>query len=150
MVSTDWKTKLIPWLAPRWLPGLLVCVGLALAAWIGARSNDPKPPSFSETAVITLASSALSIAGGAAYGRIGRIEPGHARSAVRRLFRLGRDVRGMRAEAIACEPFKSEEMLAHVISRLEGIEGVVVDAIADWNDVHPEALTQVMEREPDG
>jgi hypothetical protein len=151
-VSTESRQRIWKWLAPRVLPAILIALGIAIGGWITAKSSTKTPPNFGEAAVLVVAAAALNLLGGALLGRIGRVQPGHARSAVRRLLRAGRSVRGARfeiTEAIdsrdAMQMFTS---LARTDARLEDLEGVLADSIADWNDVHPEALRSVMETEP--
>jgi len=88
--DTGWRA-LGRWLRPRLVPALLILSGVGIAALIAYRSGQDEPPSAAESAFLVLASSALSIAGAAMFARIGRADPRHARSAVRRLISIGRD-----------------------------------------------------------
>ncbi len=96
-------------------------------------------------------SAALNIAGGAYFGRIGRVQPGHARSAVRRLLRLGGQLESTRNDLIDSMTELSHQSGSPLvaakpsIARMADFVGTIQDAIADWQDVHPEALRSVLE-----
>lgn len=133
------------WLRPRVLPAVLVVVGIGILTWLGIPRKTPL--TRSEAAVLVLASSALNVAGGAVFGRIGRADPRHARSAVRRLLSLGqvlaraqerlRDSQGETSGSAAPSQIVEAE--------LEDSLAQIKDAINDWNDVHTEALREVVE-----
>jgi hypothetical protein len=116
-----------------------------MAAYIAIRSGDAVQPKADEYAVLVFASAALSAAGGAGFARIGRADPRHARSAVRRLITAGRTVRLARQTLEA----DRDDML-HIRSAtdlLATVEAQLRDGIRDWNDVHSEALREVVSRE---
>lgn len=102
---------------------------------------------------MVVVSSVLNVLGGTAFGRIGRVQPGHARSAVRRLLRVGRQVRTGRLDiedsVSSGQAADLRAALLRLDVRLDDLEGVLKDAIADWNDVHGEALRKVLEGEAD-
>jgi hypothetical protein len=129
----------------------MVAAGVALSIWTAAQSSKTKPPTFAEVAVLLAGSAALNIAGGAYFGRIGRVQPGHARSAVRRLLRLGGQLASTRTDLIHSMTEISDgsglplAAASSSIARMADLAGTIQDAIADWQDVHPEALRSVLE-----
>jgi hypothetical protein len=122
-------------------------MGLALLGWISYRANQKAPavpPSATEYAVIALVSSALTIAGGAIYGRIGRADARHARSAVRRLVGVGRTVRSARTRLEVMQDARDMRPAAlAATAELMTVETAIGDAILDWRDVHSEALRDI-------
>jgi len=136
------------WLRPRVFPMVLVAAGILLAVWIAVRSSQPTPPNFAEYAVLTVGSSLASIFGGSLLGRVGRIDPMHARSVVRQLGTAGQQAYRTRTRLeIALESDEKAEMITAVgiaTAQLEALEEQFTNAVLDWNDIHPEALRDVM------
>lgn len=104
-----------------------------------------------DTTLFAVVTAVLGIAGAAAAGRVGRVDPSKARSAVRRLLTLGR-TQGedslLLAEALESgDPIKldrdARRVSANLLTGFRNLE----DAIEDWNDVHPEALREVLDKE---
>lgn len=75
------------------------------------------------------------------------MDPNHAKSAVRRLFQLGRSTGVMRAELQEADehhqPLDISVARAEVVLMMVG--NTLEDAIADWTDIHEEALKQTMQ-----
>lgn len=128
------------WLKPRLGPSLLIAAGLVLLAWLGTRAAEPTPPTATEYGVVVLLSSALNIAGGASFARIGRVEPTHARSAVRRLLGIGMDL------AVSQQLWRDEDPDSRRDALLASMSGRLSSAIQDWEDVHPDALQEVLDQ----
>jgi hypothetical protein len=136
------------WWRPRVIPLTLFVVGVGLAVFTAYRAQQPAPLTAAEAAFLTLASSFISIAAGATFARIGRADPTLARSAVRRLLNIGQaindcteqlgdkthggDAASIREAAISCE------------ARMGMLRREVSAAVQDWNEVHPEALVEVL------
>lgn len=133
--------RLWRWLAPRIAPSLFVIGGISLLVWTGVRATSVKqPPSEPEAAALVLLSSVFQITGGTLFGRIGRTDANHARSEVRRLITIGRSLGQSRnlLQSGDSNDLSVDRQLAGVSLQLE-------DAIRGWNDVHKEALDEVME-----
>jgi hypothetical protein len=139
--------KLGRWLQPRILPGLLLAIGLGIAVFLGYRSQQKTPPTASEAAFLILATFLLNVAAAGLFSRIGKAEPKHARSAVRRLISIGRAV-VLAREALSdgvtsgnAQELRNKVWFAEGL--LEPAEQDLLDAIEDWNDIHREALREV-------
>jgi hypothetical protein len=130
------------------VPSLLIAFGIGVAALLAYRGSQPSTPTSTEAAFLVLASSALNIAGAALLARIGRADPRHARSALRRLLSVGRDAGKATAELqLAIESEDAEHLrltAASVHAHLESVQLHLSDAMLDWNDVHREALREVV------
>jgi len=124
------------------LPILLVVAGVGIAVWIGARSVSNKPPGGSETMVALLFASVLQVVGGSAFSRIGNVDKNHARSAVRRLVRVGVAITNARVRLETVDP--ETPPIASAKAMLFEAQFAVGDGIADWNDVHEAALREVL------
>jgi hypothetical protein len=135
---------------PR-VDGLVIgAAGVGFLVWAGVLSTSMSPPSTPELIVLLAAGAVLQAWAGATFGRIGRVDAEKAMSAVRRLFTLGLTIRALRAELR--ESIKANDATGHrdaVIRADEAMSAVgyhLTDAIADWTDVHREALAGMMER----
>lgn len=140
--------QLWKWLRPRAIPGLLLIGGVALAVVVAYRSQQEVPPTRTEAAFLVLSSSALNFAAGIGFSRIGRADPTLARSAVRRLLNIGNGIGACLRDLaeVTGKPESDGNTSAQVsVGRLEQIAPDVVAAIQDWNEVHPEALREVLE-----
>ena len=136
------------WLRPRAVPGLLLLGGVALAIVVAYRSQQKVPPTATEAAFLVLSSSALNFAAGIGFSRIGRADPTLARSAVRRLMNIGKGIGACLRDLseVSGGPESDGNTSVQVsVGRLEQMAPDVVDAIQDWNEVHPEALREVLE-----
>lgn len=111
-VPTAWR-----WLRPRVLPALLLLGGLTLAILLAYRSQQPVPLTATEAAFLTLSASALNIAAGIGFARIGRADPTLARSAVRRLLNIGNGIGAcLRHLSVATELSNEEMQIAVQVS----------------------------------
>lgn len=123
-------------------------IGLGLLAWAGVLGLSKPGPSTPELVVLLVGSAAFQIAGGAIWGRVGHVEPGHAKSAVRRLFRLWLETAEIRSELQSKNDSADVDLLQISLSRAEVVLGVVTgtieDAISDWNEVHTDALAETI------
>jgi hypothetical protein len=141
------------WLRPRILPSFLIAGGVAVAAFIAYRSGAEEPVTRAESASLVVAASALNVAGAALFARIGRADPKHARSAVRRLLTVGRmlgETQVRIEDETSQERGTSKEFIEAVHTELEYSKRHLRDAIDDWNDIHREALREVLaEQETD-
>lgn len=145
-LTRSWKIKLGG--------GGLVLFSVLITIWLGLRSASPKPPSGSESAVLVIFSAALQIAGGATFASVGRADPGHAQSAVRRLIRVGtraKESEGLVQHAIEFGNSTAQKRaLGQVSVSLSVIQEDAMDAIADWNYFHTEALKELVEGTSEG
>jgi hypothetical protein len=142
------REALWAWLGPRWLPAVLVIAGIAGAAWIGYRSRSSTPPTATEASLLVVISGTLNIAGAALFAKVGRADPRHARSAVRRLLSVGQTLAVAHEELAQTSPMGKPELQtvaqvvdAHILDATREIRS----AIEDWNDIHGEALREVLE-----
>jgi hypothetical protein len=104
-----------------------------------------------ESSLFALLTAVLNIAAAWAFGTVGRVDPKHARSAVRRLLTIGRTqaedmVRLERALAVGDAIILEAEVRRASADLRTGYEQVL-DGIRDWNDVHTEALREVLYNE---
>lgn len=138
------------WLQPRltFLGSSLVSLIVLTVFAYNSTRQQLSPP---ETTAFALLTALLGIFATGSAARTGRVDPDKARSAVRRLLTLGR-AQGdnlMRLQlALGTENAHLIEREARTVAeglRIGGYE--IKDAIADWQDVHPEALREVLERE---
>lgn len=71
--------------------------------------------------------------------------PTHARSAVRRLLTLGRTVGAARVRLSDLDDGRGARSAAEIAAaELVAVQSQIFNAIEDWNDVHPEALREVL------
>jgi len=115
--------------------------------WIVFRAADQTGtvPSAAEYGIVVFFSSVLNILGGAGFTRIGHANPSHARSAVRRLITIGQNIN--QARAILGEQSvigDGSDHLGAAAAILQATEPHLENAISDWNEVHPEALSEVL------
>jgi hypothetical protein len=141
-------TLIYRWITARLGATLLVVAGVGILVWTALRSPQPTP---GEMALLALLASTFNIWGGAQFASIGKADAKHARSAVRRLYTVGRSMvvasDDLRA-AMASEDQERAAQCVHVlISQVEAAQAHLIDAIGDWDDVHPEALREVMRRQ---
>jgi hypothetical protein len=101
-----------------------------------------------ELAVLLIVASALQVVGGVTFGRVGRVHPDTARSAVRRLLDIGFETRDMRQLVERAEKDgdarAAKGALAVFDSALAAMARHVGSALADWEDIHAEALRDVL------
>jgi hypothetical protein len=131
---------------------LLALAGLAVAAWAALRGADTgEPPTATETVALVVLAAVLQISGGAFFARRGRVEPEVARSAVRRIFSAGLAVQQLREECVVAEEANDVASYRRAVVRTSSTLAFVTrqleDAISDWNDVHLDALAEVLEQQ---
>lgn len=139
-----WRTS-FQWIGARVRPTALVAAGVGILAWSAFSSPLPNP---SQTARLNLLAAVFNVWGGAEFARIGRADSKHARSAVRRLFSVGASLgtaNDTLREAVADgEPERVLSESRVMISQVESVQRHLFDAIGDWDDVHTEALSDVL------
>lgn len=88
------------------------------------------------------------ILGSVAFARIGSVTPQHARSSVRRLLTLARSLATQYTRmntALAAGNDRTTVTQARIMTaEVETALLTLRDAINDWNEVHGEALTEVL------
>lgn len=131
------------------LAALVLAVGVGFAVFTGLRAAQTEDPaSGGELGLYLLITSALQVAGGIILGRVGRVEATHARSAVRRLGSVGQTVSALQVHVDeahnAGDAPSVRRALIHVETGLESMSGHLYDAVRDWQDVHPEAVRDVV------
>jgi len=147
----DWLVSLARWLRPRLLPSILIAAGIGVGAFIAYRSRQHFPPTAPEDSFLVFTSSALNVGGAYLFSRVGRADPRHARSAVRRLLTIGRTV-GIAADRLAQgmpsgRPNAVRDAAIEAHAYLVAAQEALGDSLQDWNDVHKEALREVLEAE---
>lgn len=99
-------------------------------------------------ALLALLASAFNTWGGAQFAKIGKADPNHARSAVRRLYTLGQALSvatdSVRDSVQGDEADRLAETAQVLVSQVDSAQLHLLDAIGDWSDVHPEALREVL------
>jgi len=87
------------------------------------------------------------VLGGIGFARIGKADPSHARSAVRRLYTVGVSLvvaSDSLKEALESADQRQAIQRGYVlVSQIETAHEHLLNAIQDWEDVHPEALSEV-------
>jgi hypothetical protein len=155
--DSPWWIVLYQWVTARLSATMLVVAGIGILVWTAYRSPQPAP---GEMALLALLASAFNIWGGAQFASIGKADAKHARSAVRRLYTLGRSLHvaslDLRVSLSSDEQQTVIECARVLLSQVDAAEAHLFDAIGDWDDVHREALREVLraqaaaEREREG
>ncbi len=132
----------------RILGGISVGCGIALATYVGVEGSHKAPPTGSALAAILAVAALFQIMGGAAFGRIGHVDEQKAKSAVRTLVLLGLNTASL-AESLAgaAQGDDSEHLVRAALAtagQLALMGSFLENATQDWNDVHPEALVDVL------
>ncbi len=86
--QTNWAFA-FQWLRARAGAITLVLAGIGILVWTAYRSPQPSP---NEMAMLALLAAVFNVWGGAEFAKIGRADPKHARSAVRRINNIGRNL----------------------------------------------------------
>ena len=82
----------VRWARPRAPWAVTIAAGVAVTVFLAVRSTGKSPPSDAENAALIAIAAGLNIIGASGLTRIGRADPRHARSAVRRLISVGTTV----------------------------------------------------------
>lgn len=141
----DGVRSVLRWLKPRIIPTMLVIAGVLMLIWIVVRADDITPPSAQDYGLVVFFASAFNIAGGYTYSRIGRANPSHARSAVRRLISVVGNITDARQVLISDSDAGTDVRVGIAAAWLAATTPHLENAIEDWIEVHPEALEEVME-----
>lgn len=146
-----WWGQLGPTARARLVGGLLIVASVAVTIWLGVRSTSKAPPTPSENAVLVILAGVLQIGGGATIAKVGRADPSHARSSVRRLLQIARRTSEARKQVEAAYDeqahVKSRPLLGQVSVHLSYIEDAAVLAVEDWTEFHRDALRDIVEAE---
>lgn len=140
------------WLQPRLWPGTLVAIGLGLTIYIGFNSGPEKEQSVSTGALLALLAGIFQLLGAAKFHAIGKVDPSHARSAVRNLAQMQR--RSQYARQVAEQTFSESKNgparhSAGIMSvELSWIEEGLLNSIDDWKEFHSFALEDVVPEIP--
>ncbi|HEV8713807.1 MAG TPA: hypothetical protein VGX03_13395 [Candidatus Binatia bacterium] len=126
-----------------------VAIGLGATVIIGVLSSSDKPPSGREAASLVTAAALFQLAGAGFLHQSGKADPGHAKSSVRRLVRIGRRARA--AEIQANEVLEKgtagdmKRILGEITVSLSVIQEDALDAMADWEHFHTQAVADAVE-----
>jgi Co/Zn/Cd efflux system component len=138
------------WLWPHRLAGFfLALINLGAVAYLAYKSTQPAaPPSVEQVVAITLIAFLANVISAFAFSRIGHVNADFARSSVRRLVTIARELRN-RHEAMAAAIQGGTDRVILIEARVmhASVEGAIhglTDAVEDWNEVHREALREVL------
>lgn len=126
----------------------LIGLSIVITVYLAARGSSQRPPSPAEAAALTILAGAFQILGAASISKQGRADPGHARSAVRRLLGIG--IKAQKAELLAQSAYEKgnasirREGLGQVSVALSYIQEETAAAIEDWNHIHADALRDLL------
>ena len=131
---------------------IIFMVGIAALVWTGVTAaSKTSPPSTSQLVVLLGVSAALPVWAGVTFGKIGHVDADKAKSAVRHLFAIAMSVRGLREELQeAIQSEGASEIEAAALRSERGLQDLTMylrGAMADWTDIHPEALALVLASE---
>jgi len=142
------RTGAWPWLGRRWLGLALTGASVVAVVYLAIRSTQPTPQSASEAGAVAFIATVATILGSAAFATIGRVTPQHARSAVRRLLTVAQSLttRYTRMTTVLGEGNdRSVAVEARIMNaEVESALLTLRDSINDWNEVHGEALAEVL------
>lgn len=116
--------------------------------YLAYQSVQPKPQTVTDAVVFAVLAALANVFAAFAFASVGAVTPTHARSAVARLLRIARTLTTRYTKmteeletgtdrAVAVE---ARVMTAEVLTAILTLN----DAITDWNEVHGEALTEVL------
>lgn len=133
--------------------GLLLVLGVGFAVFTAVRTAvDPQSagaPTQTEIVLLILVATVLQVGGGATFGRAGNVDPEKARASVRRLVTIGFDLQAMIISIEhGLETDTAGELRRSGITVDHGLRSAarhLEDSIKDWEDVHEEALAEVLE-----
>ena len=139
-------TVVYRWITARLGATMLIVAGVGILVWTAFRSPQPTP---GEMALLALFASFFNIWGGAQFASIGKADAKHARSAVRRLYTVGRSLHAASGDlrtSLSSDDHQTVVECARVLlSQVDSAEAHLFDAIGDWDDVHREALREVLQ-----
>lgn len=137
-----------PWLGRRWLALLLTGASVLAVVYLGVRSTQPTPQTAAEAGLVAFVATVANILGSVAFSRIGTVTPAHARSSVRRLVTVAQSLTTRYTRmttALAGGNDRSVAVEARIMNaEIETALLTLRDAINDWNEVHGEALAEVL------
>ena len=132
------------WVTARLGATMLIVAGVGILVWTAFRSPQPTP---GEIALLDVFASFFNIWGGAQFASIGKADPRHARSAVRRLYTVGTSLTAASDHLEAAIERGDEQQVLEralvMLSQVESARRQLIDAMDDWEDVHSEALREV-------
>lgn len=148
MIMNTWRGIWL-WLRPRIGAGLIIAGGVVATVWLAIRAQDTEEQlGGSEAAYLALISSVLNVGGATLLARLGRADPSHARSAVRRLLDIIRMVQSAGQDLDKASRNANVGNVVGVVAAQRAIVSIQVQlgtAVKDWNDVHPEALREIVD-----
>jgi len=126
-------------------------VGVGLTVVLAFLSQEKEPPTAGTAAFFVFASALSTLAAATLYSRIGRADPRHARSAVRRLVTTGTELAIVVEELEAARVANNIQALRAAVlastGRLHASQLNLLDAIRDWEEFHREALRGLVPEE---
>lgn len=136
------------WIQRRAVGLILIVTSILAVGYLAWRSTQPTPLPAAEAGIFSLIAGATNILGAFAFSRIGAASPQHARSSVRRLRTLAR-ILATRYDTmntvLAAGKDRASVVQAQIMTAEVGAAVLgLTDAINDWNEVHAEALAEVL------
>ncbi len=136
------------WIQRRLVGLILIATSILAVGYLAWRTTQPTPASAGEAGIFTLIAGATNILGAFAFSRIGAVSPQHARSSVRRLRTLA-NILATRYDTMNTTLASGKDRTTIIQAQIMTAEvGAAVlgltDAINDWNEVHAEALAEVL------
>ncbi|MEG3635504.1 hypothetical protein [Micromonospora palythoicola] len=125
----------------------LVLCSLGVTVWVAVKGGSAQPLDGVTSAFLAVLSGLFQILGATAAARAGKVDPGHARSAVTRLTRIG--LRAQQAEQWANmtkdsgSTVKSREALGQIGLLLSYVQEDASDMIDEWRHFHPGELGKI-------
>ena len=126
----------------------MTVLSLITIGYLAFRASSKSPPSALEATYLTLFATVANLLAVGAWARIGRADPAHARSAVRRVFSIGqawtRTAQGLEQAMASGQPARISQQAKVTLEEVSMATFLVQDAISDWNEVHSEALVEIL------
>lgn len=127
-----------------WFPYVLFLLGFLITIWLAYKASTTKPLSGSQSVVLVLLAGIFQIGGGNMLYRVGRADPGLARAAVRKLYRLAaraKDSRQVAEGAFDGSGSLSEhDALGRLSTDMSWLEEGILESVDDWTEFHANAL----------
>jgi hypothetical protein len=144
LAATGWQA----WAARRWVGLALTAIGLSLVGYLAYASAQPSRQTPTDAAFVAILAALANILAAFAFASVGTVTATHARSAVARLLRIARTLTTRYTKMTEVLQIGSEREVA-IEARVMNAEVLTAiltlrDAINDWNEVHGEALTEVL------
>ncbi len=144
LAATGWRA----WVRRRWVGLALTLIGLSLVGYLAYASAQPTRQSPTDASFVAVLAALANVFAAFAFARVGTVTPTHARSAVARLLRVARTLTTRYTRMTEAIQNGSDRIVATEarVMNAEVFTAILTlsDAINDWNEVHGEALAEVL------